>query len=150
MWERIVLISRKRSGKSNPQKIASISRASLREMSQRHGNLYDASTCLTSASAPARPPADDLRCGVMQFLTVNFLIMFDVVFIFFLFLIAVTCVMNYMPGRRPPEDDVTGDVIPPPPLFDDDADEPGSRDTYVIIPPVESAKAKPACPVHVV
>ncbi|KAJ8721351.1 hypothetical protein PYW07_002126 [Mythimna separata] len=61
--------------------------------------------------------------------------MFDVVFIFFLFLIAVTCVMNYMPGRSKrsevTEDEVDDDVIPPPPLFagDDDEVPTASRDT---------------------
>ncbi|OWR55651.1 hypothetical protein KGM_202006 [Danaus plexippus plexippus] len=63
--------------------------------------------------------------------------MFDVVFVFFLFLIAVTCFMNYMPGRRRQEvieEEVENDVIPPPPLFagDEGNDEYASRDTYVI------------------
>lgn len=87
----------------------------------------------------------------------NFLIMFDIVFIFFLFLIVVTCVMNYTPGSKKQdavEDGVDGDVIPPPPLFaGDDYDEPPStsRDTYVVIPPpLDNARAKYGCPVHVV
>ncbi|KOB79200.1 Uncharacterized protein OBRU01_00876 [Operophtera brumata] len=84
----------------------------------------------------------------------NFLIMFDVVFIFFLFLIAVTCVMNYMPGKsrrqEATEDEVEDDVIPPPPLFDD-TERPSSRDTYVVIaPPLENSRVKDGCPVHVV
>ncbi|KAG6445758.1 hypothetical protein O3G_MSEX004059 [Manduca sexta] len=92
----------------------------------------------------------------MQFVMLNFLIMFDVVFIFFLFLIAVTCVMNYMPGRKRQEaieDDVDDDVIPPPPLFagDDEEYACGSRDTYVVIsPPLDTERVKDGCPVHVV
>lgn len=87
---------------------------------------------------------------------VNFLIMFDVVFIFFLFLIAVTCVMNYMPGRNKRqeaiEEEVDSDVIPPPPLFagDDDDQVFSGRDTYVVIPPIDNMKTKPSCPIHVV
>ncbi|CAG9119446.1 unnamed protein product [Plutella xylostella] len=68
--------------------------------------------------------------------------MFDVVFVFFLFLIAVTCVMNYMPRKRRREDeseDVEDDVIPPPPLFDDE-ERLASRDTYVVIPPPEGTE----------
>ncbi|PZC75963.1 hypothetical protein B5X24_HaOG205304 [Helicoverpa armigera] len=94
----------------------------------------------------------------MQLVMLNFLIMFDVVFIFFLFLIAVTCVMNYMPGRSKrsevTEDEVDDDVIPPPPLFagDDDEVPTASRDTYVVIaPPLDNVRAnKGSCPVHVV
>lgn len=92
----------------------------------------------------------------MQLVMLNFLIMFDVVFIFFLFLIAVTCVMNYMPGRKrqeATEDEVDDDVIPPPPLFagDDDDVPTTSRDTYVVIsPPLDNVRAKDGCPVHVV
>lgn len=94
--------------------------------------------------------------NVMQLVMLNFLIMFDVVFIFFLFLIAMTCVMNYMPGKSKrqevTEEEVDDDVIPPPPLFAGDNDEEhASRDTYVVIsPPLESARAKDGCPVHVV
>ncbi|CAG4973808.1 unnamed protein product [Parnassius apollo] len=84
--------------------------------------------------------------------------MFDVVFIFFLFLIAVTCIMNYMPGRSKKqeaiEDEVEDDVIPPPPLFagDDIEKQPTtSRDTYVVIsPPIDNYKTKEGCPIHVV
>ncbi|KAK9758648.1 hypothetical protein QE152_g611 [Popillia japonica] len=36
----------------------------------------------------------------MRFLTWNSLIMFDIVFVFFLFLIGVTCLVYYLPGRR--------------------------------------------------
>lgn len=91
----------------------------------------------------------------MKLLMVNFLIMFDVVFIFFLFLIAVTCIMNYMPGRSKrhevTEEEVDSDVIPPPPLFAGDDDEVfNSRDTYVVMPPVDNIKAKIGCPIHVV
>lgn len=91
----------------------------------------------------------------MQLLMVNFLIMFDVVFIFFLFLIAVTCVMNYMPGRSKRheviEEEVDSDVIPPPPLFAGEDDAPNNgRDTYVVIPPVDNVRAKVSCPIHVV
>ncbi|VVD02647.1 unnamed protein product [Leptidea sinapis] len=89
----------------------------------------------------------------MQLVMVNFLIMFDVVFIFFLFLIAVTCVMNYMPGKRRQEvkeEDIPSDVIPPPPLFAGD-DSAYSRDTYVVIsPPLENDRTKDGCPIHVV
>lgn len=93
---------------------------------------------------------------VMQLVMLNFLIMFDVVFIFFLFLIAVTCVMNYMPGKKRQEiieEEVDDDVIPPPPLFaGDDEDLPStSRDTYVVIPPpLDTIRAKDGCPIHVV
>lgn len=80
--------------------------------------------------------------------------MFDVVFIFFLFLIAVTCVMNYMPGRKRQEataEEVDDDVIPPPPLFAGDDEPSTSRDTYVVIPPpMDNARAKDGCPIHVV
>lgn len=92
----------------------------------------------------------------MQLLMLNFLIMFDIVFIFFLFLIAVTCVMNYMPGKSKRqeviEEEVDDDVIPPPPLFDDDCLPSTSRDTYVVIPPPMDhvANAKDGCPIHVV
>lgn len=98
----------------------------------------------------------ELVCDVMQLVMLNFLIMFDVVFIFFLFLIAVTCVMNYMPGRKrqeATEDEVEDDVIPPPPLFAGDDNEVPitSRDTYVVIaPPLDNVKTKDGCPVHVV
>lgn len=96
----------------------------------------------------------ELGSDVMQLVMLNFLIMFDVVFVFFLFLIAVTCVMNYMPGRSKKqdiiEDEVDGDVIPPPPLFDD-ASPSTSRDTYVVIPPpFDNVRAKDGCPIHVV
>lgn len=95
-----------------------------------------------------------LPYDVMQLVMLNFLIMFDIVFIFFLFLIAVTCVMNYMPGKsrrqEAIEDEVEDDVIPPPPLFDD-TERPSSRDTYVVIaPPLENSRVKDGCPVHVV
>ncbi|RZC35703.1 hypothetical protein BDFB_000576 [Asbolus verrucosus] len=41
----------------------------------------------------------------MRLLTWNSLIMFDIVFVFFLFLVGVTCLVYYLPGRRPePED----------------------------------------------
>ncbi|XP_072938907.1 uncharacterized protein [Epargyreus clarus] len=91
----------------------------------------------------------------MQLVMLNFLIMFDVVFIFFLFLIAVTCVMNYTPGRRRQEvteEEVEDDVIPPPPLFAGEEDYPStSRDTYVVIPPpLDRVGAKDGCPIHVV
>lgn len=36
----------------------------------------------------------------MRLLTFNSLIMFDIVFIFFLFLVGLTCLMYYIPGRR--------------------------------------------------
>lgn len=36
----------------------------------------------------------------MQLMTFNSLLMFDIVFIFFLFLIAVTCLMYYLPPPR--------------------------------------------------
>lgn len=89
----------------------------------------------------------------MQLVMVNFLIMFDVVFVFFLFLIAVTCVMNYMPGRRRQEvieEEVESDVIPPPPLFAG-GEELASRDTYVVIPPpLDNVRSKDGCPIHVV
>ncbi|CAG4949091.1 unnamed protein product [Colias eurytheme] len=79
--------------------------------------------------------------------------MFDVVFIFFLFLIAVTCVMNYMPGKKRQEvteEDVESDVIPPPPLFAGD-EASASRDTYVVIsPPIDTDRTKDGCPIHVV
>lgn len=94
----------------------------------------------------------------MQLVMLNFLIMFDVVFVFFLFLIAVTCVINYMPRRRRRDElceEVDDDVIPPPPLFGDDDDVEDSsvagRDTYVVIPPpVETVGSKLSCPIHVV
>ncbi|CAH2108491.1 unnamed protein product [Euphydryas editha] len=90
----------------------------------------------------------------MQLLMVNFLIMFDVVFVFFLFLIAVTCVMNYMPGRRRQEvieEEVENDVIPPPPLFASEEVACTSRDTYVVIPPpLDNVRSKDGCPIHVV
>jgi hypothetical protein len=60
----------------------------------------------------------------MRLLVLNSLIMFDVVFAFFLFLVGVTCFVYYMPGRKltppPPscEDDAL--LIPPPPPFDTD------------------------------
>ncbi|CAH4029356.1 unnamed protein product [Pieris brassicae] len=88
----------------------------------------------------------------MQLVMVNFLIMFDVVFVFFLFLIAVTCIMNYMPGRKRQvvtQEEVESDVIPPPPLFAGD-DYQKERDTYVVIsPPLENDR-KDGCPIHVV
>lgn len=37
---------------------------------------------------------------VMQLMTFNSLLMFDIVFIFFLFLIAVTCLMYYLPPPK--------------------------------------------------
>jgi hypothetical protein len=96
----------------------------------------------------------EIEKDVMQLVMLNFLIMFDVVFIFFLFLIAVTCVMNYMPGRKRHEvieEEVDDDVIPPPPLFGDEAVASGSRDTYVVIPPpMDCARVKDGCPIHVV
>lgn len=92
---------------------------------------------------------------MMQLVMVNFLIMFDVVFVFFLFLIAVTCIINYMPGRRRQEvieEEVDSDVIPPPPLFaGDDEMASTSRDTYVVIPPpLHNVRSKDGCPIHVV
>lgn len=36
--------------------------------------------------------------------TFNSLIMFDIVFVFFLFLLGVTCLVYYLPGKRPNED----------------------------------------------
>ncbi|CAK1540667.1 unnamed protein product [Leptosia nina] len=90
----------------------------------------------------------------MQIVMVNFLIMFDVVFVFFLFLIAVTCIMNYMPGRKRQEvtqEDVDSDVIPPPPLFAGDEACQRERDTYVVIsPPIDTDRNKDGCPIHVV
>lgn len=38
---------------------------------------------------------------VMHLLAWNSLIMFDFVFVFFLFLVGVTCLVYYLPGRRP-------------------------------------------------
>ena len=36
----------------------------------------------------------------MQLLTLNSLLMFDLVFLFFLFLIGVSCLAYYLPGSR--------------------------------------------------
>ncbi|ERL91991.1 hypothetical protein D910_09313 [Dendroctonus ponderosae] len=36
----------------------------------------------------------------MRLLTWNYLIMFDIAFVFFLFLVGVTCLVYYLPGRR--------------------------------------------------
>lgn len=41
----------------------------------------------------------------MQLMTLNSLLMFDVVFIFFLFLVAVSCVVYYLPSQRHPGTD---------------------------------------------
>jgi len=42
----------------------------------------------------------------MQLMTLNSLLMFDVVFIFFLFLVVVSCIMYYLPtSRRHPDTD---------------------------------------------
>jgi hypothetical protein len=44
----------------------------------------------------------------MQLMTLNSLLMFDVVFIFFLFLVGVSCAVYYMPaGRHPGTDAVS-------------------------------------------
>lgn len=36
----------------------------------------------------------------MQLLTLNSLLMFDLVFVFFLFLVGVSCLAYYLPGSR--------------------------------------------------
>jgi hypothetical protein len=36
----------------------------------------------------------------MQLMTLNSLLMFDLVFLFFLFLIGVSCLVYYLPGTR--------------------------------------------------
>jgi hypothetical protein len=41
----------------------------------------------------------------MQLMTLNSLLMFDVVFIFFLFLVGVSCVVYYLPTPRHPGTD---------------------------------------------
>ena len=51
----------------------------------------------------AQNPPTDRRAsgiGIMQLMTFNSLLMFDIVFIFFLFLIAVTCLMYYLPPAK--------------------------------------------------
>ena len=37
----------------------------------------------------------------MQLMTLNSLLMFDLVFLFFLFLVGVSCLVYYLPGTRP-------------------------------------------------
>jgi hypothetical protein len=51
----------------------------------------------------------------MQLMTLNSLLMFDVVFIFFLFLVGVSCVVYYLPTPRHPGDsDAVSYVTAPP------------------------------------
>ena len=45
----------------------------------------------------------------MQLLLLNSLLMFDLVFMFFLFLVGVSCVLYYVPPRAP------APLLPPPP-----------------------------------
>ncbi|KAF7282043.1 hypothetical protein GWI33_003471 [Rhynchophorus ferrugineus] len=59
--------------------------------------VSDAPVGTATANPPPRP--------VMRLLTWNSLIMFDIVFIFFLFLIGVTCLVYYLPGRRVDQDE---------------------------------------------
>lgn len=45
-------------------------------------------------------PHDKHKLYNMQLMTFNSLLMFDIVFIFFLFLVAVTCLMYYLPPSK--------------------------------------------------
>ena len=49
----------------------------------------------------------------MQFMTFNSLLMFDVVFIFFLFLVGVSCIVYYLPTprRHPDTDGADSDLV---------------------------------------
>uniref|UniRef100_A0A182YEW6 Uncharacterized protein n=1 Tax=Anopheles stephensi TaxID=30069 RepID=A0A182YEW6_ANOST len=51
----------------------------------------------------------------MQLMTFNSLLMFDIVFIFFLFLVGVTCLVYYLPPRELTPHDVSAASSPPPP-----------------------------------
>lgn len=42
----------------------------------------------------------ELKVPTMQLMTLNSLLMFDVVFFFFLFLVGVSCLIYYLPGGR--------------------------------------------------
>lgn len=44
-----------------------------------------------------RPNASSASAGAMQLMTFNSLLMFDIVFVFFLFLVGVTCLVYYLP-----------------------------------------------------
>lgn len=42
----------------------------------------------------------------MQLMTINSLVMFDIVFVFFLFLVGISCLMYYLPNGHRIHDDV--------------------------------------------
>lgn len=50
-----------------------------------------------SASSSLSPSASTAAGGAMQLMTFNSLLMFDIVFVFFLFLVGVTCLVYYLP-----------------------------------------------------
>ena len=93
----------------------------------------------------------------MRLLVLNSLIMFDIVFIFFLFLVGVTCFVYYMPGNAKKSivvENGESDLIPPPPPFDCD-DSPQERPAfkpcrtaYICIPTVFDKDNRERGPVH--
>jgi hypothetical protein len=57
----------------------------------------------------------------MQLMTLNSLLMFDVVFLFFLFLVVVSCIVYYVPTARHPGTDFANYVTALPNKEDRDA-----------------------------